>query len=308
MPCKLYDASVAVSAAGDTVYVTAGDAPDDNSLNNVYCYNAHTNHWTVLPQPGHQFGILHMLDDRLTIFGGQDRVAMKVLNKVTTYNIDTNRWCSCYPDMLNKRFRPGVITYHNNVIVMGGMSSPDTFQDTIEVMNYQDELQWREISVHLPRPMTAIKPIISGESVVIIGYITTGGCSTGHYQIRVEEMISLEKPLSNGAESTQWEELSPATHWNTATVPYSSPPVIIGGRRHSNQGAAPTCDIKLYDASKNLWRKVNSLTSVRQYVGVALLNNNTIVVIGGSRGGVDVEANMESSVTTVDIGNIVVKN
>ena len=67
--------------------------------------------------------------------------------------------------MLNKRFKPGVITYHNYVIVMGGMSSPgcsstDTIHDSIEVMEYHDDLQWKEISLHLPIPMWAIKPTV----------------------------------------------------------------------------------------------------------------------------------------------------
>ena len=259
----------------------------------------------MLPQPGHRFGVLHMLDDRLTIFGGTDAVTRKYHNKVTTYNNDTNRWYNCYPDMLNKRFSPGVITYHKYVMVMGGKSSPDIIQDTIEVMDYKDQLQWREVSIKLPNPMWNIKPTISGENVVIVGYSTTGGRGNEHYQIRVEEMISsLDQPLSTGAVSTQWKELSPATHYNTATVPCSNPPVIIVG---SIKGVA-TSDVKLYDASKNSWSKVDSLTNLRSNVGIGLLNNNTIIVIGGTSGGVGVEANMASSVTTVEIGNIVVNN
>ena len=125
------------------MYVTAGGAPDDNTKNNIYCYNTNTDHWTVLPQLGHRFGILHMLDDKLIIFGGEDPVTYEVLNKVTTYNNDTNSWYSEYPDMLNKRFRPGVITYNNYVIVMGGMSSSGSIHDNIEVMDYHNELQWK---------------------------------------------------------------------------------------------------------------------------------------------------------------------
>ena len=246
-----------------------------------------------------------MLDHKLTVFGGDDLVAKKILNKVTTYNNDTNRWYNCYPDMLNKRFKPGVITYHKYVIVMGGMSGPDTIQDTIEVMNYHDELQWKEISIKLPRPMWRIIPTISGENAVIIGFSDAKGRSNGNYQITIEEMISLLRlPLSTGAVLTQWKELSHATHYNTATVPYSNPPVIIGG---SIKGVS-TSDIKLYDASKNSWSKVDSLTSARDNVGIGLLNNNTIIVIGGTSGGVDVEGAKASSLTTVEIGNIVVNN
>ena len=254
----------------------------------------------MLPQPGHRFGVLHMLDDKLTIFGGFDPVTCKNHNKVTTYNNDTNKWYSHYPDMLHKRFKPGVTTYHNYVIVMGGLSSPDTYHDSIEVMEYHDQRLWKEISVHLPVPMWAIKPTISDNNIIIVGY------SREHYQITTDEIISsLDQPLSTG---TKWKEMLPATHYCTVTVPYSNPPLIIGGQCHDDQGTVRTSDVSLYDVSNNSWRKVDSLTTARSNVGVALINDQTLIVIGGSTSGVDIEAAKASCLTTVEIGNIVVNH
>ena len=282
------------------MYITAGSAPDDNTENNVYCYNTNIDHWTVLPQPGHRLGVLHMLDDKLTIFGGDDPVTKKAFNKVTTYNNDTNSWHNEYPDMLNIRYMPGVITYNNYVIVMGGMSSPDNIHDSIEIMNYHHELQWENVSVKLPVAMWAITPTISGDNITIVGYNTATGRNKECYQIAIEEI--LDQPLSTSATSNKWKKLSYAPYYYTATVPYSNPPVIIGG---SDVKSVPTCDITLYDSSKNSWSKVESLTSARQNVGVALLNNNSIIIIGGTSGGIGVEGGMASSLTTVEIGNIV---
>ena len=61
---KLYNASVAASAHGNDVYVTAGGAPNDETYNNVYYYSTKTDQWTMLPPSGHRFGVLHMLDDK----------------------------------------------------------------------------------------------------------------------------------------------------------------------------------------------------------------------------------------------------
>ena len=281
------------------MYVTAGGAPNDNTHNDVYCYNTNTDHWTVLPQPGHRFGTLHMLDDKLTIFGGINPVTQRCHNKVTTYNNNTNRWYRKYPSMLNIRSVPGVITYNKYVIVMGGSSSPDNFHDSIEIMDYHHELQWKIVSVKLPVPMWRIKPTISGDNFTIVGYGAAGGQYNGYYQIAIEEI--LDQPPFTSATSNKWKKLSYAQYYDTATVPYSNPPVIIGG----DIKGVTTCDITLYDSSKNSWRKVDSLTSARQYVGVALLNNNSIIVIGGTSGGVGIKAAMASSLTTVEIGNIV---
>ena len=247
-----------------------------------------------------------MLDDRLTIFGGRDTATNNIHNKVTTYNNDTNKWYSHYPDMLHKRFKPGVITYHNYVIVMGGKSSPDTIHDSIEVMEYHDLLQWKEVSIHLPVPMWRIKPTISGNNIIIVGYSTATGRNYGHYQITTDDIISsLDQSLSTG---TKWKKMLHATHYATVTVPYSNPPLIIGGYSHDNQGSIRTSDISLYDVFKNSWRKVGSLTSARSHVGVALINDHSIIVIGGSTIGGSIEAAKASCLTTVEIGNIVVNH
>ena len=286
------------------MYVTAGDAPDDIIYNNIYCYDSTTDHWTVLSQPSHRRGVLHMLDNKLTIFGGSDPISHLYDNKVTTYNKDTNSWYSCYPNMLNNRFRLGVTTYNDYVIVVGGMSCQEIIHDSIEIMNYHHNLQWNEVSIYLPVPMWAIKPIISGDTLIIVGYSTAGGRSNGGYKISIEEIISsLDQPVFPDAECAQWKELSPALHWNSALVPYSNPPVIIGGCSHD--GTTSTPDITLYDTVKNLWVKIDSLISARSNVGVALINSNTIMVIGGCIIGSSVESSEASSLTTVEVGTIV---
>ena len=52
-------------------------------------------------------------------------------------------------------------------------------------------------------------------------------------------------------------------------------------------------------------KKVDSLTTARMDVEVSLINNNTIIIVGGHTRGGSVEAAMASSLTTVEIGNIV---
>ena len=104
--------------------------------------------------------------------------------------------------------------------------------------------------------------------------------------------------LSSGAVPVQWKELSAA---NTTTIPYSNPPVIIGG----GKGGVCTSDVSLYNIHKNAWRKKDSLTSLRKNVGIALLSSHAIIVIGGTTGGVGVEAAMASSLSRVEIGTII---
>ena len=297
LPTPMCSAYVAVS--NGTIYCT-GITPNEDNQHDVFSYNTRTNQWKLLPRPGHHLGVIHMVDDKLTVFGGRDSTTDEFHNKVTTYNSKTNSWYSYFPNMLYNRRKPGVVASHDYVIVMGGKGSPDTFHNNMEVMNYH-HLQWREVSAELPVPMWAIKPTISGKNITIVGYDQAGSRCTGCYQVPTEELIlSFDQSLSPGP--VQWKELSADTYFNTATIPYSNPPVIIGGY---SQGGVPTSDVCLYDICKKSWRKVDSLTSARSHIGVALLNNHTIIVIGGTSCGVGGEEVLASSLSRVEIGTIV---
>ena len=65
----------------------------------------------------------------------------------------------------------------------------------------------------------------------------------------------------------------------TASVTVSSPPVIVGGWNSSDRTSA--ADIKMYDNSDHSWRSVGSLSSAKNFVAVAAVDDNAIVVIGG---------------------------
>ena len=299
LPKRLYEASVAVD--GDNVYVTAGTASKDETYNNVYCYDVTTDQWDTLPPSGHRCGVLCMMDSNLSVIGGQDPAAEKAgLDKISTYNRNTDNWANCYPDMRQKRFRPGVVTHGGHVIVMGGACNPDRFLDSIEIMNWRQRSPWREVSTKLPVPMWAIKPTIAGEHLLLVGHaVANGDRYNTSYQLSVATLTSssLSDQLAN-----QWEELLPAQHWDTTTVSYSNPPLIIGGR---NDKGVPTSNISLYDTSKTSWIQVDSLTTARDCVGVATINSNTIIVIGGTSGGVNIKGAMTSSLPTAEIGRIV---
>ena len=125
----MYDAYVVVSNCNGTVYCT-GLTPSEDYQHKVYAYNTKTNQWRELSRPGHRLGVVHMLGDKIAILGGRDLSTDKIHNKVTTYYSKTNIWSKFFPDMLNIRLKPGVVTYNDYVIVMEGKSGQDTIHDT----------------------------------------------------------------------------------------------------------------------------------------------------------------------------------
>ena len=295
LPRTMYNASVVVD--DNNVYVTAGTAPEKETRGNVYFYNITTDQWNTLPPSGHRAGILCMIDGTLSIFGGQDSVTYKTLHKVSTFNRDTNSWSQTYPGMIHERFLPGVVVHGDHLMVMGGHDQSQKSLDSIETMNWQHRSPWREVSTKLPVPMCDIKPTIAGEHLLIVGYDHAGSRYPGSHQLPVSTITS-----SSDQVASQWEELSSAPHYFSTTVPSSNPPLIIGGE---DVKGVTTSDISLYDTSKKSWIQVDNLTTARRNVGVATVNSNTIIVVGGNTKGGNVEAALSSSLPIVEIGHIV---
>lgn len=293
----MYGASVAVSE--QNVYVTAGCAPSHDICWKVFCYDTVSDRWSYLPSPDHAFGILCMVDGKLNLFGGNnsDNTAT---NKVSTFNSRFNKWVSHFPAMLKKRNKPGVAVYLEHVIVAGGARNINTFNDDIEILNWQQlPLQWQQVDVTLPVPMWMISFTISSDNMLIVGYTQAKGRSTSVYQLPIKSI--LEQPVySNQMKNHTWKRLCPAPNHDTALVPCSNPPVIVGG----NFRGQATADIIVYSISENRWKNCASLSGPRINVAVASIYDDTIIVFGGYTSGRNVEAAMESSLTTVEMGKV----
>ena len=107
----------------------------------------------------------------------------------------------------------------------------------------------------------------------------------------------------NSDTPTKWTELTANNHLNTALVPNSSPPVVVGG---DISGTIPTEDIKMYDNSNKSWKKIGSLSSARSQVCIAIaaVYNNAIIIIRGYSEGESVDNHLSSSVTVVELGEV----
>ena len=304
LPAPLYDVSVAVQH--HKIYVT-GDGPIDDALHQVFVYDINTDQWGQLPPSGHYYGIPHIIGGRLAIIGGRLSATKKRTNKVCTFDEDSQTWTSYYPDLLSVRSKPGVVSHLKHVIVAGGTrptaEDDDTavVQDDIEVFNWIENSHWRKLSIKLPVPMWAITPTISGDYLLIVGYGGEGTRYNGAYKTAVN-ITALIDQQHNRFTLTKWTKLTVTDHYDTALVPssFSSPPVVIGGQ--DKTGIILTADIKMYDNSSKLWKKIGSLSSARSCIAVAAVYSNAIVVIGGYTKG-DTMANVKSSsLKVVELG------
>ena len=306
LPSPMYNAS-AVSHK-DNVYVMAGDALQRETYYYIFSYNIKMNEWSRLPPPGHYVCKLQIINDKLTVIGGCDNDTNEVTSKVSTFKNNTNSWCNYYPNMLRARGKPGVVVHGKYVIVLGGAIDYKTSLDDIEVLNWtQKPFCWLKSNMELLVPMWYISVIVSDDQLCIVGFSTSNGRFPKAYQTPVDFVISsIAQPHTptRGME-VHWSQLPDAPHYDTALLPYSHPPVIIGG--HDTQ-YIPTSDVAILDVTRKTWHRESFLSSARSYVSVVPISTEAILVIGGTMGGRGIEANQASSVTTVEKGTVALRH
>jgi len=301
LPAPMYYAYITVQ--DKKVYVAGGDSPVYDALHQVYIYDINTDHWDQLPPSGHYSGVPHIIGGKLAIIGGCLSATKKRTNKVSTFDKTSQTWISYYPDLLSIRKKPGVVTHLEHVIVAGGLKFVNNtlvVQDDIEVLNWMENYHWQKVSINLPVPMFAFTPIIIDGHLLMVGYVAADmRHDKSTYKIPVDDITRSGDQQQISDTPTKWITMADTTHWVTALVPSSSPPVVVGG---CDQSDTTTSDIKMYDDSGKSWKNISSLSSARSCVAIATVSNNAIIVIGGYSKGGSGDNHLSSSLTTVELG------
>ena len=279
----------------------AGNASQRETLYCVFSYKINNNEWSRLPPPGHYMGRLQIINDQLTVIGGCDNITNKRTNKVSTFDNNTNKYTRYYPDLMKPRCKPGVVTHEDHVIVLGGAIDDGVYSDDIEVLNWTQPLHWMKSNIRLPQPMFRPSLTISHDQLYIVGYsVSRNRRYSRAYQLTIDSIISsIGQPPTSG-QSNNWNTLPNAPHYDTALLPQSYPPVIIGG---IIKGVS-TSDVAILDITKNTWNRVASLSTPRNCVAVVPISHDSILIIGGTKGGDGVQANKASCVSTVEKGTV----
>ena len=294
LPSPMYGASAVLHK--ENIYMMAGDTPQTETYDYVFSYKININEWSRLPPPGHCMGILQIIDDKLTVIGGVESATDEVTNKVSTFNNTSNNWTQYFPDMITARCKPEVATHEDHVIVLGGLIDDGVDSDDIEVLDWTQATQWMKSNMKLPKPMWGPSLTVSHDQLYIVGYSTSAGRYPTAYQVPVDSIISSIGHSSTSHLSGNWNKLPDAPHYDTALLPHSYPPVIIGG--------IDIHDVPTSDITKKTWIRVASLPTARKCVVVVPISHGSILIIGGTKGGEDFQANMASSVTTVEKGTV----
>jgi len=308
LPSPMCDAYATVQ--DNNIYIAGMQSPLDDAYDQVYVYNINNNQWGTLPPSGNYFGIPCMIGGKLSVIGGFLTTTKSKTNKVSTFNEYSKTWTDFYPDMISARSKPGVASYKEHVIVIGGSAGDVTrvIQDDIEILNWIENAAWKKSALKLPAPMWNFTPTIADDHLVIVGYHTANmQCCKSAYKIPVTNITnscnyqSDAEDQSNDA-SEGWITMSEATHWATSLVTGISQIVVIGGE---NEDGETTEDVNIYDFSSNSWRKIASLSPARSYATALAITQNAILAFGGCTKGGSMHDATSTSLSVVHLGQAV---
>ena len=304
LPSPLYAAHAVIKE--QKVYVAGGDSLFENTKNQIFVYDLTSDQWDELPPSGHYYGIPHIIGGKLAIVGGRLSATMRMTNKVSTFDEDSQTWTSYYPDLLSVRSRPGVVSHLGYTIVAGGgkptgKGDNTPVHDDIEVLNWIENSHWRKISIKLPVPMVDFKPTISEDHLLTGCYSPIKTCQK-LYKIPVATVIAAMYQNCVDDKSTKWIELTMPAHLLTNLIPGSSPPVVLGGEDATC--ATTTADIEMYDNFYRSWKKIGSLPYAKSRVAVTAISNNAIIVIGGCTKPDTLADRRSSSLAVVELGQV----
>lgn len=280
------------------VYIAGSSGPDEEAKYKIFVYDLSENRWSTLPDPSVLLSVHEIIGGKLTLVGGRISSNNERSRSLLSYNESSRSWVNFFPDMLKPRNRCSVLTQSNTVIVAGGTTTGDVCLGSIEVMNTV-ELRWREVATHLPFTMWNMSTTICNGDMYIIGY---AGSDNMRYQAAYKLAIS---DIKDSASAKVWKKLHSPPRARTTVVPYTFPPLIIGGNDNNFNSVV---DVSVYNVTTDTWSLVDMLKTPRAYSIVAAVDDNAVIVIGGCHEARNLTTCKASAIKTVEIGQVILKD
>ena len=229
----------------DTLYIGGGYCTTVNDDYFMFSYKLIDDQWMRLPLLPQGYGVPTNISNGLCYIGGRDYSTSRVTNKVITLQHD--HWVTQYASMITAREDHAVVTYQHYTIVAGGYGKDGSTLDTTEVFNHNNN-QWTTLSTHLPEPMRYINATTCNQSFIIAGYGSADDyANSGTFIISMDSLVGADQQSltsSTSEDNNKWSQLYPTPYWNTAIVPNTSPPVIIGGDDNQSKATEKTLIIQ----------------------------------------------------------------
>ena len=280
LPIPTYHATATI--IGNTLYVSGGVCPDEESALLVQVYDINTGTWSTLPPSPVYNSESAVVNGQLTLVGGGDSSTGEVTNEVWSWHEEEKEWRKTIPPMPTGRVRPGVVQLGNVVAVFGGLARDfKTVLDAVDILNTAT-LQWTTShSLKLPFPMLAMKTATCDGHV----YIACGWDRPDHhikrvfkFPLSVLDQAVAEQQVEDNPSQRQWTEVEETPFYRSGLLPTSHHPLVVGGGDSFHNSSSI---ISVFDSSVNKWSNVGHYSVACCNPCLLSVSCSAFVVIGG---------------------------
>ena len=255
---------------------------DGVSDTKVLMYNSMTEQWTVLPECPKMYFSIAVVNGLLTAVGGQKSLSAHTKSLLSLKQegwLLQEKWIEQFPPMTYCHSGPAVATTNTLLIVAGGWG-PDEDKAAVEVMD-TETLYWSTVA-SLPHPLSqATAAICGGRMYIGGGYKGDSEWTKSVLVCEVRDLLqsaTLQPRTPAHAHSSHvWREIVELPVDRSSLISLQDQLLAIGGK----SGDDATSEVRQYDATTNSWSVIRHIRMKLCHSLVAVLPNNTVMVVGG---------------------------
>ena len=231
----------------------------------IHRYDPHTNNFTELHYHCWFFTMTE-LTHQLVVVGGWDLTTRKITNKVSVWSPSQRSWTQPYPAMNTPRRYPAVSTYHQRLVVAGGIDDSGDLV-SVEILDTSvSHCQWLS-ATGLPVSCRLMSAAITHGTLYLLG----GTLGKKVLSVSLSALTQSTKPPA------VWRTLPDAPLERSTAIAVRGSLLAVGGSHDRQRSSA----IHVYDEEKNAWNKVGDLPTERESCACCLLPSGEILVAGG---------------------------
>ena len=279
--------SYAATIHNNNVYIrVAYNYESGEQIRPVLVYSTNELKWSTVQIPEQQCGsAIAVVNNHVTLIGGQDVSTRKVTNTLSTWYEVEGQWKQVLPPMPKGRFCPAVISHDNLLLVTGGLAEDiHTVLNTTDVLDLTTMKWTTPDRLSLPVPIWGHHLALCGEYLYLVGGTA------------VRPVQSIES-FNSQAWRSRWSNVKQTAapqHFQPPRgvwTPIADPPTLrptaasCGGTLYAVGGLTrdwkPIKTVYAYIAARNQWVSVGDMSVGRAWHCAVPLSSTSMFVAGG---------------------------
>ena len=195
--------------------------------------------------------------------------------------------------MSTKRYSAAAVSNEEVLIVTGGFSNGRPLS-SVEIMDIENE-QWY-IASKLPRALHRHSAALCGNIVYMLGGKDSSGSTTSVFQSSLSVLLlrAFSASQESSTDATAHTSIAIGSPWKSAcSIPLSFTSSLLvqsassGNKKlvafggYDSDRKQRLSDVHVYDPTNDSWLQVGAMLSPRSSCILAMLSNDSVIVVGG---------------------------